>query len=178
MVSGMEPKTEANGEKDKLRHDRKVKKEFWRTVKFVLLSLSAGLIQIGSFTLMNEVFHWPYWVSYLIALVLSVLWNFTLNRKFTFKSVANVPVAMLKVAAFYAVFTPFSTWLEDILAGRLGWNEYLVTLINMFLNFVLEYLYWRFVVFGKTIDTNEQAKKEQEKEREEDEKRFREEAME
>ena len=178
MVSGMEPKTEANGEKDKLRHDRKVKKEFWRTVKFVLLSLSAGLIQIGSFTLMNEVFHWPYWVSYLIALVLSVLWNFTLNRKFTFKSVANVPVAMLKVAAFYAVFTPFSTWLEDILASRLGWNEYLVTLINMFLNFVLEYLYWRFVVFGKTIDTNEQAKKEQEKEREEDEKRFREDAEE
>ena len=178
MVSGMEPKTEANGEKDKLRHDRKVKKEFWRTVKFVLLSLSAGLIQIGSFTLMNEVFHWPYWVSYLIALVLSVLWNFTLNRKFTFKSVANMPVAMLKVAAFYAVFTPLSTWLEDILAGRLGWNEYLVTLINMFLNFVLEYLYWRFVVFGKTIDTNEQAKKEQEKEREEDEKRFREETEE
>ena len=178
MVNGMEPKTEANGEKDKLRHDRKVKKEFWRTVKFVLLSLSAGLIQIGSFTLMNEVFHWPYWVSYLIALVLSVLWNFTLNRKFTFKSVANVPVAMLKVAAFYAVFTPLSTWLEDILAGRLGWNEYLVTLINMFLNFVLEYLYWRFVVFGKTIDTNEQAKKEQEKEREEDEKRFREETEE
>ena len=178
MVSGMEPKTEANGEKDKLRHDRKVKKEIWRTVKFVLLSLSAGLIQIGSFTLMNEVFHWPYWVSYLIALVLSVLWNFTLNRKFTFKSVANVPVAMLKVAAFYAVFTPLSTWLEDILASRLGWNEYLVTLINMFLNFVLEYLYWRFVVFGKTIDTNEQARKEQEKEREEDEKRFREDAEE
>ena len=178
MVSGMEPKTEANGEKDKLRHDRKVKKEIWRTVKFVLLSLSAGLIQIGSFTLMNEVFHWPYWVSYLIALILSVVWNFTLNRKFTFNSVANVPVAMLKVAAFYAVFTPLSTWLEDILAGRLGWNEYLVTLINMFLNFVLEYLYWRFVVFGKTIDTNEQARKEQEKEREEDEKRFREDAEE
>ena len=178
MVSGMEPKTEANGEKDKLRHDRKVKKEIWRTVKFVLLSLSAGLIQIGSFTLMNEVFHWPYWVSYLIALILSVVWNFTLNRKFTFKSVANVPVAMLKVAAFYAVFTPLSTWLEDILAGQLGWNEYLVTLINMFLNFVLEYLYWRFVVFGKTIDTNEQARKEQEKEREEDEKRFREDAEE
>lgn len=155
-------------EKENIRHKRKVRKEIWRTVKFVLLSLSAGLIQIGSFTLMNEVFHWPYWVSYLIALILSVVWNFTLNRKFTFKSVANVPVAMLKVAAFYAVFTPLSTWLEDILAGRLGWNEYLVTLINMFLNFVLEYLYWRFVVFGKTIDTNEQAKKEQEREAEED----------
>lgn len=164
-------------EKEKLQNQRKVKREIWRTVKFVLLSLSAGLIQIGAFTLMNEVFHWPYWVSYLIALVLSVVWNFTLNRKFTFKSVANVPVAMLKVAGFYAVFTPLSTWLEHILAGQLGWNEYLVTLINMFLNFVLEYLYWRFVVFGKTIDTNEQAKKEQEKEAEEDARRFGEEGM-
>ena len=159
-------------EKENVQHKRKVKKEIWRTVKFVLLSMSAGLIQLGSFTLMNEVFQWPYWVSYLIALVLSVVWNFTLNRKFTFKSVANVPIAMLKVIGFYAVFTPLSTWLEDVLARQLGWNEYLVTLINMFLNFVLEYLYWRFVVFGKTIDTNEQAKKEKEKEAEEDARRF------
>ena len=159
-------------EKENVQHKRKVKKEIWRTVKFVLLSMSAGLIQLGAFTLMNEVFHWPYWVSYLIALILSVVWNFTLNRKFTFKSVANVPIAMLKVIGFYAVFTPLSTWLEDILAGQLGWNEYLVTLINMFLNFVLEYLYWRFFVFGKTIDTNEQAQKEKEKEAEEDAKLF------
>ena len=161
-----------DAELESVQHKRKVKKEIWRTVKFVLLSMSAGLIQLGSFTLMNEVFHWPYWVSYLIALILSVVWNFTLNRKFTFKSVANVPIAMLKVIGFYAVFTPLSTWLEDVLAGQLGWNEYLVTLINMFLNFVLEYLYWRFFVFGKTIDTNEQAKKEQEKEAEEDAKLF------
>ena len=161
-----------DSELESVQHKRKVKKEIWRTVKFVLLSMSAGLIQLGSFTLMNEVFHWPYWVSYLIALILSVVWNFTLNRKFTFKSVANVPIAMLKVIGFYAVFTPLSTWLEDVLAGQLGWNEYLVTLINMFLNFVLEYLYWRFFVFGKTIDTNEQAKKEQEKEAEEDARLF------
>ena len=148
------------------------KKELIRSIKFLLFSVSAGLIEMGSFSLFKELLGWTNWLSYLLALVLSVLWNFTLNRKFTFKSVANVPIAMLKVIGFYVVFTPLSTWLEDVLARQLGWNEYLVTLINMFLNFVLEYLYWRFVVFGKTIDTNEQAKKEKEKEAEEDARRF------
>lgn len=128
-------------------------KEFWRAVKFTLFSLSAGIIQIGSFALLNELAGLEYWVSYLIALVLSVIWNFTFNRKFTFHSAANVPVAMLKVAAFYLVFTPLSTWLEAWLTG-IGWNEYLVTVINMLLNFVLEFLYQRFVVFGKSIDTD------------------------
>lgn len=132
-------------------------KEFVRVIKFTLFSISAGLIEIGTFTLLNELLHWPYWVSYLIALVLSVVWNFTLNRKFTFKSAANVPVAMLKVLLFYAVFTPLSTLLEHYLTG-LGWNEYLVTAINMVLNFILEFLYQRFFVFGKSIDTQEKKK--------------------
>ena len=131
------------------------KKEFWRVVKFTLYSASAGIIQMGSFALLNELLHLPYWLSYLIALVLSVLWNFTLNRKFTFKSAANVPVAMLKVACYYAVFTPLSTLLEHHLTDNLGWNEYLVTAINMILNFVTEFLYQRFFVFGKSIDTAE-----------------------
>lgn len=129
------------------------KKELWRVVKFTLFSASAGLIEIGSFTLLNELLHLPYWLSYLTALVLSVLWNFTLNRKFTFQSAANVPVAMLKVACYYAVFTPLSTLLEHQLAGRMGWNEYLVTAINMLLNFVTEFLYQRFFVFKDSIDT-------------------------
>ena len=128
-------------------------KELWRAVKFAFFSISAGVIQIGSFTLMNEVMHWPYWVCYLTALVLSVLWNFTLNRKFTFKSAANVPVAMLKVAAYYAVFTPLSTLLGNYLVSTAGWNEYLVTAMNMLINFTTEFLYQRFVVFGKSVDT-------------------------
>jgi putative flippase GtrA len=133
-------------------------KEFWRVVKFTLFSLSAGMIQMGSFALLNELAGLDYWVSYLIALVLSVIWNFTFNRKFTFHSAANVPIAMLKVAAFYVVFTPLSTLLEAYLTG-LGWNEYLVTVINMLINFVLEFVYQRFVVFGKSIDTNQKEKK-------------------
>ena len=133
-------------------------KEFFRTIKFALFSISAGLIQILSFTLMNEVFHWKYWICYLVALVLSVLWNFTLNRKYTFRSAANVPIAMLKVAAYYAVFTPATTLLGNYLEGTCGWEGTLVTILNMLLNFVTEYLYDRFVVFGKSIDTNSRAR--------------------
>jgi len=129
------------------------KKEFLRGVKFTLFSLSAGLIQIGSFALFNELFHWAYWVSYLIALILSILWNFTLNRRFTFQSAGNVPKAMLLVALFYLVFTPVSTLLEKFLTEELLWNEYSVTLLNMLLNFVTEFLYDRFVVFRDSIDT-------------------------
>ena len=131
------------------------RQELLRTVKFTLFSISAGLIEILSFTLLERMTNWPYWPKYLIALVLSVLWNFTLNRRFTFKSAANVPVAMLKVAAYYAVFTPLSTALEHWLTAGLGWNEYLATGVNMALNFVTEFLYQRYFVFGKTIDTLE-----------------------
>ena len=141
------------------------KKEVLRAVKFTLFSISAGLIQISSFALLNELLHLPYWLSYLTALVASVLWNFTLNRKFTFQSANNVPRAMLKVALFYAVFTPLSTLLEHVLTEKLGWNEYLATGINMALNLVTEYLYDRYVVFRDSIDTNERAKKQAEEEK-------------
>lgn len=136
----------------------KQNKELWRSIKFIFFSISAGLIQIVSFTLFEEVFHFVHWVSYLLALVLSVLWNFTLNRKFTFHSAGNIPVAMLKVAAFYLVFTPLSTWWTAVLTSpTIGWNEYLVLILTMLINFVTEYLYDRFVVFGKTLDTDQAA---------------------
>lgn len=133
------------------------KKELLRAVKFTLFSISAGVIQLVAFTLLTEFTGFPYWVNYLTALVLSVLWNFTLNREFTFQSAGNVPKAMLLVAVFYAVFTPLSTLLGDYLTGNLGWNEYLVTILNMLANFVLEFLYDKFVVFRGSIDTNNRA---------------------
>ena len=131
-------------------------KELLRTIKFTLFSISAGIIQVVSFTLLNELLSWNYWVSYLISLVLSVLWNFTLNRKYTFHSAANVPVAMAKVAGFYVVFTPLSTWWTAALTEPgygIMWNEYVVLAITMIVNFVTEYLFDRYFVFGKTIDT-------------------------
>jgi putative flippase GtrA len=141
--------------------DKEKKKEIARMIKFGLFSVSAGIIEFVSFELLNAFTPWPYWPKYLIALILSVVWNFTLNRAYTFQSANNVPIAMLKVAAFYAVFTPVSTIGGDYLA-KLGWNETLVLALTMACNFVTEYLYDRFVVFGKSIDTNERAIKDKE----------------
>lgn len=127
------------------------KKELIRTIKFVLFSASAGIIQIGSFSLLMLLkIDEP--ICHFIALVLSVVWNFTLNRKFTFHSANNIPIAMLKVAAYYVVFTPLSTWWMAALTD-LGWNAFLVEALTMLVNFVTEYFYSRFIVFGKSIDT-------------------------
>lgn len=133
------------------------KKEFFRALKFTLFSISAGIIQTVVFTLMNELLQWNYWVCYLTSLVLSVLWNFTLNRKITFQSAANIPIAMLKVAGYYLVFTPLSTWGGDALTA-IGWNEYVVFVLSMLTNFVTEYLFQRFFVFGSSLDTAKTAK--------------------
>lgn len=130
----------------------KKSREWVRVLKFVLFSASAGVIQLGSFTLLNEFTSWKYWPCYLISLLLSILWNFTFNRRFTFKSNANITRAMLLVLAFYAVFTPTTTLFGNWLAEDLLWNEYLVTIINMLLNLSLEYLYQRYVVYRNKID--------------------------
>ena len=160
-MSEKEPKTEQE-KKDETRS------ELIRTGKFVLFSISAGAIELGTFTVLYELLHWEYWIAYLIALVLSVVWNFTLNREFTFRSANNVPVAMLKVAAYYAVFTPLSTWAGHYLADTLGWNDFLVTALNMIVNFVTEFLYQRFFVFGKSIDTKPVHSSNKEENREEE----------
>ena len=130
------------------------KKELLRTLKFVAFSVSAGVIEVVSFTLFSEVVRMAAYLAHLLSLVLSVLWNFTLNRKFTFCSANNVPIAMLKVAGYYLVFTPLSTWWTAVLTGDgIGWNQYVVLAATMLINFVTEYIYQRFVVFGKSIDT-------------------------
>ena len=129
------------------------RKELLRAVKFTLFSISAGVIEIVSFSLLTELTVLPYWPCYLIALVLSVLWNFTFNRRYPFRSAGNVPKAMALVAAYYCVFTPLSTLGGNFLAN-LGWNEYLVTGLNMVVNFVTEFLYDKYVVFRGTVDTN------------------------
>ena len=135
----------------------KRKKELMRSLKFLLVSVSAGIIQVLSFTLLEELTPAPHWLSYLVSLILSVLWNFTFNRKFTFHSAGNIPVAMTKVELFYVVFTPLSTWWTDALT-KSGVNEYLVLAGTMIVNFVTEFLYDRFFVFGKTLDTDGKAR--------------------
>ncbi len=137
------------------------KKELWRVVKFVLFSASAGIIQTVLFTLMNEVGHLDYWVSYLTALVASVVWNFTFNRKFTFQAANNVPIAMIKVAIYYAIFTPASVLWGNALEKV--WNEYAVLALTMFINMTTEFLYQKYVVFRNAVDTNDIAKKKEAK---------------
>ena len=132
------------------------KQEIMNMLKFVLFSISAGVIQILSFTLLSELVfkdtQSKYGISYFISLALSVLWNFTFNRKFTFKSASNVPVAMLLVLVYYAVFTPISIFGGEALIG-LGWNEYLVLFITMVVNMATEFLWTRFVVYRKSINS-------------------------
>lgn len=129
-------------------------KELWRFIKFVLFSISAGVIEIVSFALLSELTPLKEWISYIISVVLSVIWNFTFNRKFTFKSANNIPIAMLKVALFYVVFIPLTALLEKFLTEDLLWPGILATAINMVLNFILEFFYQRYFVFGKSLDTN------------------------
>lgn len=121
-------------------------KNWLQFLQFAAFSISAGVIQALTFTLMNELLHLPYWPCYLTALVASVLYNFTLNRKFTFKAANNIPIAMLKVAGYYCVFTPLSTWWGQALTG-LGWNEYVVLLGTMAINLSTEFLFCKFVVY-------------------------------
>ena len=143
------------------------KSDALQAVKFALFSASAGIIQISSFTLLNEVvlpnisieneklmslLSAEYGVCYLVALTLSVLWNFTFNRRFTFKSAANIPVAMAKVFGFYLVFTPVSTWLGNTATGN-GINEYIVLAVTMLSNMILEYLFCKLVVYKNQENT-------------------------
>jgi len=134
----------------------KNKKPFWQALKFTLFSISAGIIQIGSFSIL-EIFIQDYWIPYLISLVLSILWNFTLNRRYTFQSAANVPIAMAKVFGFYLVFTPLSTWLGNLAEGR-GVNDFVILIITMLCNFVLEFLFCKFVVYRGQEDTRKKTK--------------------
>ncbi len=133
-------------------------KEFLRVIKFTLISISAGLIQIGLFALFNEAFNWNYWLAYLLSLLTSIIWNFTINRKITFKSSNNAKLSMLLVLAFYAVFTPLSTWIGQI-AENNNVNEYLILAVTMISNFILEFLYTRYLVYKGTCDTAENHKK-------------------
>jgi putative flippase GtrA len=148
-------------EQDQINQTAKmtVKQNVWQAFKFTLFSASAGLVQTISFTLLNELTSFPYWICYLTALILSVLYNFTVNRRFTFKSATNVPIAMLKVAGFYMVFTPLSTWAGQS-AQNQGINEYLIFVLTMLSNLVLEYSFCRFVVYRDSMNTNDLAIKE------------------
>ena len=130
-----------------------------QVAKFVAFSMGAGIIQIVSYTLIHEISGWAHWKCYLPSLILSVLYNFTVNRRYTFKSATNVPIAMLKVAFYYCIFTPISTYLGN-LAETAGINNYIIQAVTMECNLVTEFLVCRFWVYRNSINTNKLAEKE------------------
>lgn len=139
-------------------------KNVWQAIKFTLFSASAGMIQLASFTLLHDVLHLEgYLLSYLPSLVLSVLWNFTFNRRYTFRSAGNIRRAMLLVALYYVVFIALTSWWSDALVS-LGMHDWLIEALNMAVNFVTEFLFQKFVVYRDSIDTNSLAQAEREKE--------------
>ena len=149
--------------------DKDKKDKLLQVVKFTLFSASAGLIQIGSYTIFYELLHWAPWLAYLGSLVLSVVWNFTFNRKFTFKSTTNLKKSMLLVFLYYLVFTPLSTWWTAALTGENPFtgaaaaseplvNNYVVEIGTMLINFVTEFLYQKFVVFKEPKDQTDSEK--------------------
>ena len=127
-------------------------KNVLQAIKFTLFSLSAGIIQVASFAIFRAIFGEDmYWLNHLLSLALSVLWNFTFNRKYTFKPTGHVVRDMLLVALFYAVFTPASTWLGNLLEGA-GVHDWLVQVIIMTSNLVTEYLFQKFVVYKEKAE--------------------------
>ena len=135
------------------------KKNIWQFIKFTLFSVSAGIIQVVSFWLLNDVLGLTnYWMSHVPSLILSVIWNFTFNRRYTFRSDASLPRAMGLVALFYLVFTPASAWWGTLLENA-GVHDWIIEVINLLVNFVTEFLYQKFVVYRGHIDTNDVAKK-------------------
>lgn len=120
--------------------------------KFIVFSISAGIIQVLVFTILEELFHLPYWPSYLTALIASVVYNFTVNRRFTFKSANNIPKAMMQLGLYYAIFTPLSTWWGDALV-QMGISDYLVLGGTMVVNLVTEYCVNRFIIYRTSMNT-------------------------
>lgn len=129
------------------------KQQFLEILKFTGFSISAGAMQLLSFSILYE---WtaclPWWPSYLISIILSVIWNFTFNRKFTFKAANNIPLAMTLVLIYYAAFTPASVFGGDALEKLWGSDfGILVTVLMMVINFLTEFVWDKFIVFNEKV---------------------------
>lgn len=145
--------------KEEINNENPKKENLIQTLKFIAFSASAGVIQLLTETILLELCHFDdlgiVWLASTIALILSVLWNFTFNRKFTFKDASNITIAMLKVAAYYAVFTPLQLLWTKVLVDQNGVNEYLVLAMTMVINLVSEFFYQKYFVFKKTETNSE-----------------------
>lgn len=152
----------ASGEPQKLTK----KQQFLQFLIFTGFMISAGVIQFVTTGLLST---WTglmsedsgyYWIAYLVGLVLSVIWSFTFNRKFTFKAANNVPLAMCLVLLYYCAFTPLSTFGANAIvnawkdAAGAGWDknyEMVITASMMLINFGTEFIWDKLVVFNQKV---------------------------
>lgn len=146
-------------------------------IKYALCAASAGIIQLALFSILQAVIPQSgktirfivedmdlvTFISTTVALCASILWNFTFNRKFTFKDAGNVPKAMLLAFLFYVPFYPFQTWyvhtIKSLLLGPLSTQASGIIAEGsvMVINFVLEFMWQKFVVFRKRKEKKEEA---------------------
>lgn len=142
---------EKNKENKEGKEKQSRKEQIVEFLKFLAFSLSAGVIQLGSFELLYHVIKWDmWWPCYLISIILSVIWNFTFNRKFTFKSASNVPLAMSFAFLFYCAFIPVTVFGGNALE-EIGWHGTVVTVLMMVINFVTEFFWDKFIVFNDKL---------------------------
>lgn len=187
----MEDSTLANSSKlsqEELKAARKKKAK--RFLKYAIIAISGGLIQLTAYIILSdaikldkhvsfdaiyqkqpwltEIFYDPdtgktYGLSYFIAVSLSVIWNFTFNRKYTFKSASNVPKAMLLFVLYYAFSIPFNCWaivqLNKLVVFPL--SDKVILICIMLANGLPAFFYQRYVVFGRSLDTKHKKKKRQ-----------------
>ena len=168
---------------ERVREEKKQKrKTLVQAIKYACCTASAGVIEIVSYTVLYEVLpidkavmidfithvELRNFVSTLIALTLSILWNFTINRKFTFKSAGNVGRAMFLAFLFYVPFFPFKLWFNGYMPSYLAAGaasaagvtvveylekhviiNYAVEVCTMLINGVLEFCWQKFVIYRK-----------------------------
>lgn len=166
-------------EKNAKREKRKGVMQF---IKYALCAASAGIIQIVLFSILQAVIpsngktiHFIVedmdlvtFIATTVALCASILWNFTFNRKFTFKDAGNVPKAMILAFLFYVPFYPFQTWyvhtIKSLLVEAIGTDGAGIIAEGtvMIINFALEFMWQKFVVFRKPKDKQENKTEENE----------------
>lgn len=165
-------------EQENKKINSKKKENFIQVLKYTLCAGSAGVIEAASFALLiwllgltvkdsqsftninflGSEMNWIQIVAQMVSLALSVVWNFTLNRKFTFQSNANVPKVLALAFAFYIPFYPASTlfvgWFAAYLtgAGAIVVAGYLPKALAMIANFVLEFVWQKFFVFRDKLE--------------------------
>ena len=145
------------------------RKTLFQIIKYAICTASAGLIEFITFTILTKTpilssmanekvwffteNNLAWFVATAIALFLSIVWNFTINRKFTFKSAGNVPRAMSLAFLFYVPFFPFKLWFNSYMPEHLGVDSLLIEVITMLINGVLEFCWQKFVIYRKEQDT-------------------------